>query len=112
MLKAVLILVVFLAGCSVNAPTQSIVYEEQQTLIAETKVIGKQTLVRDQPLTKYQIEGELYYCSELVSLDLELYRCFTYDGVSLTHGLHPLNYELVKLPEPVAIYRVDKGRKP
>lgn len=92
-------------------PTSSTIYEEYQTLVAESVTLDNQTLVEGQPLTKYQVDGQLVYCSDLISSDLDVYRCFSFEGMQLTHGLNPKNQQLEALPQPITIKQVPKGRK-
>lgn len=104
-----------LAGCSSNEiieaiPTSSTLYEDKQALVAETVKLNRQdqTLVKGQPLTKYQVEGVVVYCSDMLSGDFSLYRCFGFEGNNLVSGLNPQTQELEPLGQKIAIRFVEK----
>lgn len=105
--------IVAVSGCSSvsvldGVPASSTVYEEKQTLIAETRALAGQTLAENQPLKKYQVGGSLVYCSDVISGDLTLYRCFAFEGDKLTAGLNPQTFKLEPLESPVKLKFVGK----
>lgn len=109
-MKRLIPLALIASGCApiIDVPASSSVYEPHQTLVAETVKLEGQTLVENQPLALYQSEGQMLYCSDMVSMDLDLYRCFAFEGLKLTHGYNPQDRTLEPLPQPIAIKQIAK----
>lgn len=110
-MKQVIVISAFLTGCAgySNVPVSSTVYEEHRTLIAENVKLKDQTMVENQPLKKYQVNGKLVYCTDTFSFNFDMYRCFAFEGLQLTHGLNPSSQEYEPLPNPIKIKQI--GRK-
>lgn len=85
------ILVTSLAGCVSfeNIPTSTPIHDDFITLVENDVNLGKQTIYKNEKLKHYKVDGVDAYCSDIFSMDFELYRCFSIEGNVLVKGLNP-----------------------
>jgi hypothetical protein len=95
----------FVYGCfpTIKIPDHTKIEDSFKTLVAETTDIGQQTLYENQNLTHYVVDSVHMYCSELVSMDKEKYRCFIKEGEQLVQGVDPLSFEPSPLVRPIPV---------
>jgi len=86
-----------------NIPTSSPIYDDFITLVKEDVNLGKQTLYKNEKLDHYRIDNVDAYCSNMLSMNFELYRCFALEGNILTKGLNPKTSKWEKLTLPIEI---------
>lgn len=106
-----LIFLVSLNGCFpsvlLDIPDYTKIEDNHKTLVAKETDIGQQTLYENQNLTHYVVESVHMYCSDLVSMDTEKYRCFIMERGQLTQGVHPLTFEASPLLRTVPVKTVN-----
>lgn len=103
----VLPLIVLINGCVSfeYVPTSTPIHDDFITLVANDVNLGKQTLYKDEKLKHYKIDGVNAYCSDMFSMNLELYRCFAIDGDMLVQALNPKTTEWDPLKYKVKVIR-------
>lgn len=103
----ILIITSLLSACVSmdNIPTSSPIHDNFITLVKEDVNLGKQTIYKDEKLDHYKIDGVDAYCSNMFSMNLELYRCFALEGGVLTKGLNPKTSKWEKLISPIEIIK-------
>jgi len=105
-----IVIIMVLTACVTvdNIPTSTPIYDDYITLVAETVDLGKQKLYKNEKLTHYVIDGVDSYCSGIVSMSADLYRCFAIENGVLTKGINPTTSQWEALSKPVYLKQVPK----
>lgn len=102
-----LLIAVFLQGCVSfeDVPTSTPIHDEFITVVESDVSLGNQTLYKNEKLKHYKIDGVDAYCSEMFSMNMDLYRCFSIEGNLLTQGLNPKTSKWERLKSKVKVIK-------